>query len=126
MLNIETADIGRYLAPTDIIDFDHGLVGTAAQKLMPDSDECTFTERAYKYVRDSFPHSFDLYKSGRPVYQVSCRASDVIANGHGPVRPEMGEEDGFIIYADPSPSVLAALKNAIDTADLFDNLPDKI
>jgi transglutaminase-like putative cysteine protease len=203
MLKPETVEMGRYLDLTDMIDFDHELVMLAAQSLMPSNDDCAYARRAYEYVRDAFPHSFDLYGSGRPVCQVSCRASDVMINGHGicyakshllaallrfagipagfcyqkllssednpkivlhavnavflkspgkwirldargnkngvdaqfsineeklafPIRPELGEEDGLIIYAAPSPNVLEVLKKANDIAGLIDNLPDHI
>ncbi len=150
MLKPETADMDRYLEPSDIIDFNHELVRSAANSLMPATDEYGYARRAYEYVRDTFPHSFDLFKYGKPVSQVSCKASDVIAYGHGicyakgnkygvdaqfrlddeklafPVRPDLGEEDGFTIYAGPSPNVLAALKKSNTIEDLIDNLPDQI
>ena len=201
MLKPETDSMDKYLQLTEVVDFDHELVKSAAHSLMPGNDQIGYIKRAYEYVRDSFPHSFDLYKSGKTVSKIPCKASDVIVNGHGicyakshllaallrcsgipagfcyqklllsddnpkivlhalnavylndlgrwirldargnnygvnaqfsegnemlafPVRPELGEEDGFVIYAAPSPFVINVLKKSDSITALKDNLPD--
>jgi hypothetical protein len=202
MLKPETIDMDKYLQLTDIIDFDHDLIKSSS-KLMMENDECSYAKWAFEYVRDSFPHSFDLLESANTISQVSCKASDVILNGHGicyakshllvallryagipagicyqklllsednpkivlhavnavflqrvgrwirldargnksgvnaqfsageerlafPVRPELGEEDGKVIYAEPSLNVINVLKKARTITNLIDNLPDCI
>ncbi|MDE6663918.1 MAG: transglutaminase-like domain-containing protein [Lachnospiraceae bacterium] len=40
-----------------------------------------------------------------------------------PVRPEMGEEDNFIIYPDPDIKVLEKLRKSKTRTELWDNLP---
>lgn len=43
-----------------------------------------------------------------------------------PVRPELGEADGGIIYAEPSPNVLAVLRNSRTLQELEANLPSAV
>jgi hypothetical protein len=165
--------------------------------------EQAYAKAVFEHVRDAFPHSFDLLRSGKPVSGISCKASDVLLYGHGicyakshllaallriagipagfcyqkllfgdenpvlalhavnavylfslkkwirldtrgnskgivaqystdeeklafPVRPELGEEDGFIIYAEPSHNAVRALKKSKTLYDLMDNLPGAI
>ncbi|MGB4648238.1 MAG: transglutaminase family protein [Acetivibrionales bacterium] len=165
--------------------------------------ETAYVKAAFEYVRDAFPHSFDLLRSGKPVSRVSCKASDVLHNGHGicyakshllaallriagipagfcyqklqfsdedpslilhavsavylyslgkwirldargnhenvnaqfstdkeflafPVRPELGEEDGLIIYAEPAHNVVEALNKSETIYDLIKNLPGEV
>lgn len=43
-----------------------------------------------------------------------------------PVRPEKGEEDGFIIYPDPDIKILEKLRNNKTRTELWDDLPTKL
>ena len=43
-----------------------------------------------------------------------------------PVRPEMGEIDGFIVYPDPDIKVLEKLKNNKTRTELWDDLPTEL
>lgn len=209
MLKPETDDMGKYLQMSGIIDFGHDLVSAAAEEVrccLEQASGCSETEyvkTAFEYVRDAFPHSFDLLRSGKPVSRVSCRASDVLLNGHGicyakshllaallriagipagfcyqklrfsdedpslvlhavnavylyslgkwirldargnrkdvnaqfstgreflafPVRPELGEQDGLIIYAEPAHNVIEALAKSKTLYDLMENLPYEV
>jgi hypothetical protein len=191
ILNEYTAQGNGHFAYTDRSELAAGYIETA------------YVKTAYEYVRDAFPHSFDLLRSGKPVSQVSCKASDILLNGHGicyakshllaallriagipagfcyqklrfsdedsslvlhavtaaylyslgkwirldargnreditaqfstdkeylafPVRPELGEEDGLIIYAEPAHNVVEALEKSKSVHDLMDNLPGEI
>ena len=42
------------------------------------------------------------------------------------VRPELGEEDGFVIYPDPDAKVVEKLRNAKTRTELWGNLPEKL
>ena len=43
-----------------------------------------------------------------------------------PIRPELGEEDGTVIFPSPDPSVIRALRENKNTADLWKDLPCKL
>lgn len=43
-----------------------------------------------------------------------------------PVRPEKGEEDGFIIYPDPDVKILEKLRNNKTRTELWDDLPTEL
>jgi len=43
-----------------------------------------------------------------------------------PVRPEKGEEDGFIIYPDPDIKILEKLRNNKTRTELWDDLPTEL
>lgn len=43
-----------------------------------------------------------------------------------PIRPELGEEDGTVIFPSPDPSVIRALRENKNTADLWKDLPRKL
>ena len=43
-----------------------------------------------------------------------------------PVRPELGEEDGLIIYAEPAHNVVEALNKSKTIYDLIHNLPGEV
>ena len=42
------------------------------------------------------------------------------------VRPELGEEDGFVIYPAPDVKVVEKLRNAKTRTELWENLPDEL
>ena len=42
------------------------------------------------------------------------------------VRPELGEEDGFVIYPDPDAKVVEKLRNAKTRTELWKNLPKEL
>lgn len=72
--------IENYLASDQFMDFKSEEVSTLARKLelQAASDEITAVKTAYEYVRDNYPHTFDVNAEG-----VACSASDVIKLGHG-------------------------------------------
>ena len=182
---------------------DEYLAYTGCSEQAAGYSEAAYVRAAFEYVRDAFPHSFDLLRSGKPVSRVSCKASDVLLNGHGicyakshllaallriagipagfnyqklrfsdedpalvlhavsavylyslgkwirldargnhdgvnaqfstnkellafPVRPELGEEDGLIIYAEPAHNVVEALNKSKTIYDLIRNLPGEV
>lgn len=43
-----------------------------------------------------------------------------------PIRPELGEEDGTVIFPSPDPSVIRALRENKNMADLWKDLPCKL
>lgn len=68
-----------YLACDSFMDFKSEEVSSLAQKLqLQAADEITAVKKAYEYVRDKIPHTFDANAEG-----VACSASDVIKLGHG-------------------------------------------
>lgn len=94
MLQLETNEMWRYLESSKIINFHDDLVQSEMKRLesitsdwinvkVSEDNGPEYIRKVYEYVRDTFPHSFDLMNSGRQVSQVSCTASDVIRNGHG-------------------------------------------
>lgn len=71
--------IEAYLACDQLINYESPEVSGLAEKLrLKDGDEISAVKKAYEYVRDSFPHTFDVNAEG-----VACSASDVIKLGHG-------------------------------------------
>lgn len=214
MLKPETDDMIPYLESSQIIDFHDDLIRSELKKLdnrssdwidskVSEDEVPEFIRNVYEYVRDRFPHSFDLFNAGGKVSQVSCTASDVIRNGHGicyakshllaailrysgipagfcyqtltlsdenpklilhavnaayispmkkwirldargnkegvnaqfsvneeklafPVRTELGESDGTVIYARPSNNVISVLKNSKTLTELLYNLPTEV
>ncbi|MCX7709043.1 MAG: transglutaminase family protein [Clostridia bacterium] len=43
-----------------------------------------------------------------------------------PVRPELGESDGFVIYSQPAENTISALKNSKTVSELVENLPEEL
>ena len=74
-------DLSDYLKETDSIDYTNPLVAKKAAELKAaSSDTMDYIERAYKFVRDEIPHTWDA-----KLTVVSKRASDA--------------SDGYIIHA---------------------------
>ena len=199
MLKAMNSAPDAYLASSEAIDCDHVLVKKKAKELAAAaSGEVELVKKVYDYVRDTFPHSWDIKAA-----EVSRSASDVLKNGHGicyakshllaallrcsgipagfcyqtlrlkdecsnlvlhavsvvyikslkqwirldargnkpgvdarfslgeeklayPVRPELGEVDGWDIYAQPSPATLAVLASSKTVEELIQNLPGHI
>ena len=72
-------DLSEYLKETDCIDFSNLLIVQKVDALKSaSSDKLDYIERAYKFVRDEIPHSWD---AKLPV--VSKKASDVLKNKTG-------------------------------------------
>ena len=68
-----------YLASTDCIDYNHPLVQEKVTELKEmASSSLDYIKRAYEFVRDKIPHSWDI---GATV--VSRKASDVLRNKTG-------------------------------------------
>lgn len=79
MLQLETENLNEYLSFSAVIDFDSELVKSTAGMLQnTEMNEIDYVKKVYEYVRDEFPHSFDINGS-----EVSCSASDVIKYRHG-------------------------------------------
>ncbi|MBQ3966706.1 MAG: transglutaminase domain-containing protein [Treponema sp.] len=72
-------DLSEFLRETDCIDFSNPLIVQKADELKAaSSDEVDYIERAYRFVRDEIPHSWDARLT-----VVSKKASDVLKNGTG-------------------------------------------
>ena len=72
-------DLSEYLKETNCIDFSNLLIVQKVDALKSaSSDKLDYIERAYKFVRDEIPHSWD---AKLPV--VSKKASDVLKNKTG-------------------------------------------
>lgn len=68
-----------YLRSTQLINFDSTEVSGLASSLeLSCCSEAEAVQKAYEYVRDRFPHTFDINETG-----VAVSASDVIKLGHG-------------------------------------------
>lgn len=68
-----------YLQPTEVVDSNHPLIQSLAQRLSLGCNDDIETARAiYHYVRDKIAHSGDIDASF-----VTCSASEVLAHGHG-------------------------------------------
>ena len=78
--NLKQLDsIENYLEIDLLINFNSIEVKQLADQLqLAAADELSAVKRAYEYVRDTFPHTFDINGQG-----VACSASDVIKLGHG-------------------------------------------
>ena len=72
-------ELSEYLKETNCIDFSNLLIVQKVDALnSASSDKLDYIERAYKFVRDEIPHSWD---AKLPV--VSKKASDVLKNKTG-------------------------------------------
>ena len=82
MLKIIDPDMSQYLKPTVEIDFENPLVQLEISKLSnPELRENELVKKVFEYVRDVYPHPLDM--AGPLPRRISCKASDVIHNGHG-------------------------------------------
>ncbi|MEZ4331122.1 MAG: transglutaminase-like domain-containing protein [Myxococcota bacterium] len=95
----ETDDLGRYLEDTITIDWQTPSVMEAGRRLLAGLDEAgARVERLFRFVRDEIDHSFDLdeealarradrssaaHASQSDRRGIACRASEVLALGHG-------------------------------------------
>ena len=69
----------QYLVSTECIDYKHPLVQEKVAELRKTADSSLdYIKRAYEFVRDEIPHSWDI---GTEV--VSRKASDVLRNKTG-------------------------------------------
>ena len=72
-------DLSDYLKETDCIDYKNPLVAEKAAELKAaSSDNLDYIEKAYKFVRDEIPHTWDARLA-----VVSKSASDVLKNKTG-------------------------------------------
>ena len=72
-------DLSEYLKETNCIDFSNLLIVQKVDALKSaSSDKLDYIERAYKFVRDEIPHSWDA-----KLTVVSKKASDVLKNKTG-------------------------------------------
>lgn len=72
-------DLSEYLKETDCIDYKNPLVAEKANELkVSSSDRLDYIEKAYKFVRDEIPHTWDA-----KLTVVSKNASDVLKNKTG-------------------------------------------
>ena len=72
-------DLSEYLKETNCIDFSNILIVQKVDALKSaSSDKLDYIERAYKFVRDEIPHSWDA-----KLTVVSKKASDVLKNKTG-------------------------------------------
>ena len=72
-------DLSDYLKESDCIDYTNPLVAEKANQLkVISSDKLDYIEKAYKFVRDEIPHTWDA-----KLTVVSKNASDVLKNKTG-------------------------------------------
>ena len=72
-------DLSDYLNESDCIDYTNPLVAEKANQLKASSsDKLDYIEKAYKFVRDEIPHTWDA-----KLTVVSKNASDVLKNKTG-------------------------------------------
>lgn len=75
----ETDNMDRYLASSEIIDFeDENIQKTAMNLSTGIIDEIQMVKTVYEFVRDEIRHSIDADKN-----TVTCKASDVLKYKHG-------------------------------------------
>ena len=75
MINIDK----RYLEETESIDYSNPIILEKVDELQKNSlSQIDYIENAYKFVRDEFPHSWDIRSE-----IVSRRASEVLVNKTG-------------------------------------------
>lgn len=78
-LKQQNPNIENYLKSTRLIDYESPEVSNLATQLgLLKNNEMDYIIKSYEYVRDKFPHTFDIKET-----KVSRSASDVIKNGHG-------------------------------------------
>ena len=78
-LTPETSNIARYLASSEIIDFENLDIQKTAMYLSKDvEDEIQLIKTVYEFVRDDISHSVDISSN-----KVIFRASDVLKYKHG-------------------------------------------
>ena len=71
--------LGVYLRETESIDYGNPVVRDKADELRRESSSTIeYVERAFRFVRDEIPHSWDIRSD-----VVSRRASEVLVNGTG-------------------------------------------
>jgi len=72
-------NLDRYLAATDIINWQHPAVLAKAQELAAGlADKTGIARRCFEFVRDQIRHSWDYHQN-----PVTCRASDVLEQATG-------------------------------------------
>ena len=78
-LTPETSDMARYLASSEIIDFENlDIQKTAVYLSKGIEDEIQLIKTVYEFVRDYISHSADIGSDN-----VTCNASDVLKYKHG-------------------------------------------
>ena len=78
-LNPETSNMARYLASSEIIDFENLDIQKKALYLSKDiEDEIQLIKTVYEFVRDNISHSMDIGSN-----YVTYKASDVLKYNHG-------------------------------------------
>lgn len=69
----------KFLAASDIVDWQHPLVASKARELAAGtSDPVEIARRCFEFVRDEIRHSWDFRQN-----PVTCRASEVLMHGTG-------------------------------------------
>ena len=78
-LNPETSNMARYLASSEIIDFENlDIQETAVNLSKSINDEIQLIKTVYEFVRDDISHSVDIGSN-----EVTYQASDVLKYKHG-------------------------------------------
>ena len=75
---IQKDDLITYLEPSEAVDYNNPEIQLKARELAPDPEQIEIAKTIYHFVRDEIDHSLDI---GSDV--VTCRASDVLKEGHG-------------------------------------------
>jgi len=78
-LKFEVDDVCQYLVASDIIDYDSDNIQQLASSLSATTNsDIDLAKKAYEYVRDNIPHSFDINGD-----IVTCTASKVLQYNQG-------------------------------------------
>lgn len=78
-LKFEVDDVSHYLAADEIIDYDSEHIQKLAYSLSATTNnDIDLAKKAYEYVRDNIPHSFDINGD-----IVTCTASEVLQYKQG-------------------------------------------
>lgn len=79
ILDFATYDINEYLSLSDVIDFDDKNIQIVANQLSAQAkNDVEIAQKAYEFVRDKIPHSFDINGT-----HVTCQASSVLQRQEG-------------------------------------------
>lgn len=122
MLIHETDDMGKYLEMTGMTDFGHDLFKAAAERLRSEAERFAYFNAVYLYSLGRWIR-LDARGNHEGVNAQFSTGKEILAF---PVQPELGEEDGLIIYPGPSHNVIEALTKSKTLFDLMENLPYEI
>lgn len=103
-LVLHSNKIEEYLKHDDVIDFENEAIAKLADELFQKAQS-----------------ELDFIKAG-----VDAQFSLETERLAFAVRPELGEEDGFVIYLSPDVKVVERLRKAKTRTELWENLPTEL